>query len=154
MKTKIGIDPGASGGITSLTINGDLRVEKMPDTPLGILELLEDMTAQDSQISDLECGLERVGGYRPGNSGPAACKFARHCGHLDVAVLALEIPTRYIAPSVWMQHILQKTIHDKKERKNAIKAKMQERYPEVKVTLWSADALGIMSYLVDLEEKE
>jgi hypothetical protein len=38
---------------------------------------------------------------------------------------------------------------DKKARKNAIKQMMQTRYPNIKVTLVNADALGILTTEVD-----
>ena len=152
MKTLLAIDPGASGAIVSRTADGEIRVEKMPDTPMGILELLEDMTVQDAKLDDLFCVVENVGGYRPGNSGPSACKFARHCGHLDMALLATEIPHERVAPSVWMRAVLKTVPSDKGERKNAIKADMQRRFPMIKVTLWNADALGMLVYLMEKEK--
>lgn len=151
MKTIIGIDPGASGGITAQYGNGDLVVRKMPETCRDILDLLEELTQQDEKLSDLLCIIENVGGYRPGNSGPAACKFARHCGHLEMALIAAEIPYIYVAPSVWMRAVLKTVPKDKKERKLKIKQDMQRRFPKVKVTLWNADALGMMVYGLEKE---
>jgi len=152
MKTLIAIDPGASGAIVSRTTEGTIRVEKMPDTPKGILEVLEDMTLLDEKMTDLFGVVENVGGYRPGNSGPSACKFARHCGHLDMALLASEIPHDRVAPSVWMRAIMKTVPSDKKDRKNAIKAFVQRRFPSIKVTLWNADALGMLIYLMEKEK--
>lgn len=153
MRTLIAIDPGASGSIVARLSDDQLRVEKMPDTPKDILDLLEEMTEADSKMSDLHCAIENVGGYRPGNSGPAACKFARHCGHLDMALIAAEIPHERVAPSVWMRAVLKTVPKEKTARKNAIKADMQRRFPKVKVTLWSADALGMLVYLMDKEKE-
>lgn len=151
MKTRIAIDPGQSGAIVSMTVDG-LRVEKMPETPTDLLDLLEDMTLQDEKLDDLHAVIENVGGYRPGNSGPAACKFARHCGHLDMALIAAEIPHERVAPSVWMKGVLKTVPSEKAARKAAIKAEMQRRYPKVKVTLWNADALGMLTYLLEKEK--
>ena len=143
MSTTLGIDPGASGGFALTKHDGTVEVLKMPETCKDILDALEETIL----LGDVQCAIENVGGYRPGNSGPAACKFARHCGHLEMALLAAEIPHVYVAPSTWMKAVLKTVPKDKKERKLKIKADMQRRYPKVKVTLWNADALGLMTYL-------
>jgi hypothetical protein len=147
MKTLIAIDPGASGGIALRDPHGAVEVHKMPGTPRDILDLLDDLTIQDAKMADLQAVVENVGGYRPGNSAPSAVKFARHCGHLDMALIASEIPHERVAPSVWMWAVLKTVPSDKTERKNAIKMEMQRLYPKIKVTLWSADALGMLTYL-------
>ena len=38
---------------------------------------------------------------------------------------------------------------DKKERKNAIKEKMARLYPHLSVTLKTADALGILTFVME-----
>jgi hypothetical protein len=146
MQTLIGIDPGANGGFATRTEKGEILVDKMPGTCLDIYDLILQRTGESDQTL---CAIENVGGYRPGNSGPAACKFARHCGHLDMGLLAAGVPHVKVAPSSWMRFISGTVPKDKKERKNAIKAEMQRRYPSIKVTLWNADALGLMTYLLE-----
>ena len=56
----------------------------------------------------------------PGNSGPAAATFARHCGHLEAILYVLGIPTEQVAPGVW-QRSLGELPKDKPERKRAIR---------------------------------
>jgi hypothetical protein len=87
--------------------------------------------------------VERTGTYIPGNSGPAAVTFARHCGHIEAALYALGISTTQVSPSVW-QKKLGALPKDKKDRKNAIKTMMATRHPHLKVTLANADALAMM----------
>lgn len=148
MKTLIAIDPGANGALALRTPEGEVEVHKMPGTPKDLLDLLDDLTIQDSKMDDLFAVVENVGGYRPGNSAPSAVKFARHCGHLDMALIASEIPHERVAPSVWMRAVLKTVPPEKAARKNAIKMEMQRLYPGIKVTLWSADALGMLTYLI------
>jgi Holliday junction resolvasome RuvABC endonuclease subunit len=153
IRTIMGIDPGASGGFATRVANGDVVVDRMPETCKDILDLIEERTWVDSEVSHLFCYIENVGGYRPGNSAPSAVKFARHCGHLEMALIASEVPHQYVAPSPWMRTVLGTVPSDKKERKTAIKKEMQRLYPEVKVTLWNADALGLMTYGLLMEQK-
>lgn len=152
--TVMGIDPGASGAFAFKFPNGDVGVDKMPDTCQGIHDLVEQRTWVDADIRSLHCYIENVGGYRPGNSAPSAVKFARHCGHLDMVLVSLEVPTTYVAPSPWMRTILPSVPSDKKERKNAIKEEMQRLYPKIKVTLWNADALGLLTYGIIKQKEE
>jgi hypothetical protein len=64
--------------------------------------------------------MEKVGGYQPGNSGPAAATFARHCGHLEAALYLLGVPVITVLPAKWMRVIGVPAKLEKGERKNAI----------------------------------
>jgi len=140
---KIAIDPGVTGAIVWKDRDQEVVAVKMPDTPKDILELLQDITRE---AVDSFCWCERVGGYRPGNSGPSSVKFATHVGHLQMALLAAEISHAYVTPSKWMTKVLGTVPKEKKLRKAAIKQRMQQLYPKVAVTLVNADALGILTY--------
>jgi len=141
----IAIDPGLSGGIAISEEDGRAWAVSMPDTPADILHFLMDLT-RDGQVT---CLMENVGGTRPGNSAKSARVFAVHQGHLEMALLAARIGVRKVTPSKWMNHLLSSLPADKTARKNAIKAKVQERFPVIKVTLATADALGILCYYLD-----
>lgn len=130
----ITIDPGASGGIAICT-NGVVEAHKMPQTTADLRDFLRKYTGF--------VWVEKVGGYMPGNSGPASVKFARHCGRIDGVLTTLFMPWDEIAPQKWMK-ALGALPKDKADRKRAIKAKMQQVYPHIKVTLDTADALGMM----------
>lgn len=140
----IGIDPGENGGVVWLDGDGTLlRCEKMPATPQDIL------TALDSYKADgVVCFIEKVGYGMPGQSSKATATFARHCGHLEMALLAKGISTVEVTPAKWQKYFnLQgKKGESKMSHKNRIKAWAQQRYPSAKVTLWSADALAIATY--------
>ena len=170
MKTIIGIDPGAGGGL-AFNFDGEVTAHNMPDTLADIRDLLENIEPRDSVIY-----CERVGTYMPGNSGPSAAKFSEHVGALKGIVCALRIPVHFPTPAQWMHAFIgkptypplpklppltkpktaeykeiekkRKTIsaHRKQERKNKIKAKAQQLYPHLKVTLAISDALGILWY--------
>ena len=140
----IALDPGQAGGIAWRDEEGLIQCAAMPETPGDIVDQLRALKVQGNSIAILE----KTGGYVPGNSGPAACKFARHCGFLEGALMAFSIPLLEVAPSVWMKS-LGSIPSEKRERKNAIKALMQARYPHLQITLSTSDALGILTWALE-----
>lgn len=143
-KIYCGVDPGDNGGIAWLDSDGALlECRKMPVTPQDILTELSSYNAED-----VVCYLEDVGNGMPGQSSKATAKFARHNGHLEMALLALGISTVKVTPAKWQKAsgLLGKKGESKAQHKNRIKAKMQFAFPRFKMTLWAADALAIASY--------
>ena len=141
----IGIDPGLSGGIAIRNQDGSVKeVVAMPDTPRDIYEFLF------SYKEDSRCVLEDVGHGMPGQSSKATATFARHNGHLEMALLALGIPTEKVTPQKWIKvyQLKKKKEQDKNEWKNVLKAKAQSLFPQLgkKVTLKTCDALLIAEY--------
>lgn len=144
MRTYLGIDPGSNGGLAWLDEDGSLlECIKMPSTPQDILDALRTYNP-DSVV----CFIEDVGNGMPGQSSKATATFARHNGHLEMALLACGISTIKVTPAKWQKAL---GLSGKKgesitSHKNRIKAKMQALFPKQKVTLWAADALAIASY--------
>lgn len=92
----IGIDPGVSGGIAILDDDGSvIECVNMPDTPMEIFQFL--MGYKDGSV----CVLEDVGQGMPGQSSSSTARFARHNGHLEMALLALGIRTIKARPQKW-----------------------------------------------------
>lgn len=139
----IGIDPGFAGGVVILDgENGEVvECAKMPSTPMDILAFLQ-------RYGEGVCYMEAVGYGMPGQSSKATATFARHNGHLEMALLACGISTIMITPAKWQKHfnLGSKKGESKMSHKNRIKAFAQTRFPKQKVTLWAADALAIASY--------
>jgi len=147
----IAIDPGASGGIAVASDGSGPLLFKMPDTPKDIYDMLSSLRHATGIIPDrIPCRavVEKVGMHRQGNNASASCKFARHCGHIEMALLALSIPFEEPTPQKWMKS-LGVMPKEKQDRKNHIKDLMQRKYPQIKVTLWNADALGILTYALE-----
>lgn len=141
----IAIDPGKNGGIAYTTEFGDVAVEKMPATPRDIW--LRFCRFYDEGFRAL---LENTRAYVPGTSGATAAKLARHCGHLDICLTGNNIPVEEVAPRTWQTAVCGKLPKEQRDKKNAIKARMQALYPHISVTLWNADALGIYTYGLNL----
>jgi len=145
MRRILAIDPGASGGFAWKDKEGVIRCIPMPIGMTAQADLLREIRCFFGGFSDVECFIEAVGSYMPGNSGPAAAKFARHCGNLEAILYCLNFPTNQVSPQKWMKAI-GPFPKDKKDRKNAIKEKMARLYPHLTVTLKTADALGLLTY--------
>ena len=150
MKYIIGIDPGANGGIAVLDIDGNvIDVRKMPDTPQDILECLRKYSSSTLFSNDGVCYIEKVGTGMPGQSSKATATFARHCGHLEMALLALGIKTNDVTPNKWEKsYQLGKSTDaiSKTVWKNKLKAKAQQLFPKERVTLAICDALLLAEY--------
>lgn len=147
-KVIIAIDPGASGAIAWRDAeDGSKHVVNMPDTPKGILEQLRQIE-DDNNLLECVCYLEDVGHGIPNQSSSATAKFARHNGHLEMALMAEGIKTIKVTPQKWEKifGLGKSTDHDKAEWKRRLKQKAEELYPDKKVTLKNADALLILDY--------
>lgn len=137
----IAIDPGAKGGIA--VFDGETtKAYAMPETPKDILYCIDAIAITDS---DIRCVVEKVGFHVKGNSASSSCKFARHCGHVEMALIALGIPFSDVTPQKWMKW-LGALPSDKTARKNAIKDNMQRLHPDIRVTLWNSDALALLEW--------
>ena len=144
MKKYIGIDPGDQGGIAVLSADGSVvEVAKMPATPMDLLDFLS------RHKDDSFCVLERVGGL-PGQGGSAMFNFGKGYGHLQMALLALGIPTNDVTPNKWEKsfQLGSSGKYGKTEWKNRLKAKAQQLFPSLgrKITLATCDALLIAEY--------
>lgn len=144
MKKYIGIDPGDQGGIAVLSADGSVvEVAKIPTTPMDVLDFLS------KYKDDSYCILERVGGL-PGQGGSAMFNFGKGYGHLQMALLALGIPTNDVTPNKWEKsfQLGSSGKYGKTEWKNRLKAKAQQLFPSLgrKITLATCDALLIAEY--------
>lgn len=149
-KYVIGIDPGKNGGMAVLDDSGAIvTVQKMPETPRDVFDLLMECRRIAASCGcGLTCYMEAVGFGMPGQSSSATAKFARHCGHLDMALLALGIQTNTVTPQKWEKtyQLGKSSGYTKTEWKNRLKAKAQQLFPNTKVTLATADCLLIAEY--------
>lgn len=141
MKHIIAIDPGKSGGLAVSLEAGSVFASPCPETDRDRFELLEDVM---SWVADREvlCVIEKVHAM-PGQGVTSMFTFGMGYGGWLMALTALKIPFIEVTPQAWMKKFgaLPK---EKKERKLAIKDRMQKKYPHIKVTLNVADALAIM----------
>ena len=147
-KVLIGVDPGAKGGIAVLD-GTRLTTYNMPDTFPDIFAHFHAIREEFAPRT-VTCVMERVGLGLPGQSSKATATFARHCGHLEMALYALGIPTEEVTPQKW-QKAYSNSIGTAKgltktEWKNKLKGLAQRLYPTEKVTLNTADAILLAHY--------
>lgn len=146
----IAIDTGANGGVAYMDRDGNIHADHMPEGMTSIIDYLRSLAILAAQDHDhtTTVFIENVGGYMPKNSATAAVKFARHCGHVEAACYCLALPVIKVAPQTWMK-ATGTLPRDKGDRKRAIKELMQRRYPHLRVTLATADALAILTYAIN-----
>ena len=139
----IGIDPGISGGL-AIIYNDAYSVKKCPNT---IQEMANELITLKDQAPNLPmyCVIEKVHSF-PGNSGRSMFTFGCNYGQWTGILATLKIPYKEVTPHAWMKHY-GKMPKDKKDRKNHIKHLAQQRYPGVKITLATSDAMLIANYL-------
>ena len=136
------IDPGASGGIAILD-DGVVSAVPMPKT---MTEICDAILAESATNEPVQAVLERVGGYRPGNSGPSAAKFAEHVGVLKAALYMANIPLVWEpTPNQWMSKIGCPKKMAKTERKHWLKNYAARRYPYLSLTLKTSDAVALVA---------
>ena len=144
--TVIGIDPGTNGGI-AVYFDGEMESYRMPECYTEIYDFLDTVK---KAYPDCYAVLEDVGKGLPGQSSKATATFARHNGHLEMALYALGIRSEKVTPQKW-QKFYSNTIGSSKgktktEWKNILKNEAKRRYPNLKITLATADAVLLAEY--------
>lgn len=146
-----GIDPGASGGLAC--IHERLVTVPMPATERDVFEWFRPLGGRDHEGNEVEFAvIEKVGGYTASGGpqpGSAMFKFGQSYGGLRMALIAAGIPFEEVTPQRW-QKALGVTPRGKEETKtsfkNRLKAKAQQLFPKIKVTLATADAILLAEY--------
>lgn len=151
----LGIDPGLSGGLAIISTDGIAQAFRMPRTEPDIARLFE-QRIKPAGISF--CIIEAVHSF-PGQGVSSSFTFGRNAGLLIGLLLAHKIPFEEIQPRAWQKALgipprVKKPRKPKpfmnypaeetqSEWKNRLKIKAQQLFPEVDVTLYTADALLI-----------
>ena len=143
----IAIDPGISGGFACRDDAGHIWIENMPDSMTSIVDRLQELYRELSATVIPIVYLEKAGTHRKGNNASASCKFARHCGWLEATLYATGFSVIQVAPGIW-QRMFGNLPKEYMPKKRAIREEVKRRYPKLKdkVTLKTADALGLLTY--------
>lgn len=145
--TIIGIDPGEKGGIAVCSDSILMEAYNMPESYTEIYDFLKGLK---DKYYPLHVVLEDVGHGIPGQSSKATAIFARHNGHLEMALYALGIPSEKVTPQKWQKEY-SNTLGTSKgktktEWKNKLKSEAKRRFPTIAITLNTADAVLIAEY--------
>lgn len=153
----IGIDPGASGGLASIALDG-VEAIPMPSTERDVWDWLNWFDPKMKPFAVIELVTGHVGGgpicpvcKQPRNRSPGSSmfKFGRGVGVLTGMMIAAGIPFEEVHPATWQKGLGIKSKKKSETRvqwKNRLKSAAQRLYPSVKVTLATADALLLMTY--------
>jgi len=146
------IDPGASGGI-AISRFGKVECYALPETQGDLLALLRSFkAAADVEGHELICVLEEVSGFAgKAQPGSAMFRFGEYFGFAKGAVQALGIRLVLVRPQVWQKGFglgTASACRSKTEWKNKLKAEAQRRFPQLSVTLKTADALLILEHAI------
>ena len=147
MKNLIAIDPGANGGFALLRHGEPAQAFPMPATEGDILDLLRELADPPQDSTAL---IEEVSGFvgRP-QPGSAMFKFGRNFSFLIGVLQGDRVRIEFVRPARWQKPFALGTAskcESKTAWKNKLKAAAQRLYPNLKVTLNTADALLILEF--------
>lgn len=140
----IAIDPGASGGIV-WNEDGKVNAVKMPPSSLDIVTFLQRIAVKNRDaIVELHLESPATGGWGPAGLASIA-KLFRMVGGLEYAGLMVGWKVNLVDPKKWQkaQGFARAQGESKTAWKNRMKAKAEDLFPDLPVTLSTADALLI-----------
>lgn len=144
----IGIDPGANGGIAVWRPNETVKTIKMPKDLTELMDYLKYLKTISTPLIFLEKVQLRADDVKD-NPGKAfriqqlLMSFQQLKDYITIA----GVPYVLVHPQSWQAYLkLRRKNDDKTERKNRYKAAAAYYYPDVKTTLWNADALLLMHF--------
>lgn len=158
MSILLAIDPGLSGGIAWQIGSGKACAVKMPETESDIAEIIDAPEIHAALVNgtSVVAFIENVPIAMPGK-GAAMAKLNANAGFIRGLLCGLGIRTILVRPVKWQEHYefgskpkkrnaKGEMVPDDTTWKNKLKAEAQRRFPGLKVTLDTADALLILDY--------
>lgn len=152
----IGIDPGANGGLAVFIPGNEVKVVKMPKDLMDLRDFFAYYAETYKPIIFLEKLTVRPDDITPDASGKANMgklyriqRMMANFEHLKALIETAGIPYVLVHPLSWQTKLklrVKGQKEEKAERKKRYQEKAQSLYPQVKVTLWNADALLIMHF--------
>lgn len=151
--TIVAIDPGKSGGIAWQIDGGLPAAIKMPETEADICEEICAITSSTPlAYRPTQCLaiIEEVSsGVIPGRA-VAMSKLNANAAFIRGVLCALNVRMILVRPRKWQGHFslggTRAGFGSDTEWKNKLKAEAQRRFPGLKVTLSTADALLLLDY--------
>jgi hypothetical protein len=153
MTSYITIDPGVNGGIAWDTAQL-ASCMGMPGSDTETAEEIQRLAEMDDVLRRIRPGIKCIIEDVPkfvGRALPGSTIFplAFNCGLVRGIAVSLRMPVILVRPQDWQKHFRLGTKGDTSgttEWKNRLKAEAQRRYPHLKVSLKTADALLILAY--------
>ena len=151
----IGIDPGVSGGLTSIDEEGNIIAVKCPKKVVDMAMTFQ-AAMGDTPPDNVKFLMERVWA-RPNNASSRAFTYGVNYGQWLGIAASLEVKTYTELPNNWMKWFKCPKGLESRDRKNWLKDKAKDLYPNIKkVTLAISDAILIGHYAKEeyFNEKE
>ena len=151
MKLTIGIDPGKGGGV-AWTFGNDVHVKAMPDTEGDLRDFLNGVTTVLMEvvvvIEDIPVYVPMPGTVPVAKQVSTAAKLHDNFGFLKGFLMARGAAMHTVKPQKWQKDLGIGTKSGKPTKvwKNQLKNEAQKRFPGVKVTLATSDALLLLDY--------
>jgi len=145
-KVVIGVDPGLGGGIAVKYADNNVFTFSMPGDVEPLRELVERITYPDSlNTAYVEDVPPFVGNPLP---GARMFRLGESCGLIRGVLSTLYIKTVLVRPQEWQGGLGLKREKGQAQAawKRTLREAAQELYPDIRVTLKTADALLIMHY--------
>lgn len=149
----IGIDPGASGGIVCWMPGKKITAMKMPTDINDLRDYLQWAKSVANPIVFLEKLSVRPDDIAVDGNGANMGKLYRiqrmiaNYEQLKTTITFCEVPFAMVHPMVWQNRLkLRVKGEEKAARKKRFRDIAGRLYPEIKPTLWNADATLIMHF--------
>jgi hypothetical protein len=139
---RIAIDPGVGGAMAVQYPDGSITAHEF-DCEATMRDELENVLAYDG-TAEIRAVLERVHSM-PAQGVSSTFKLGANYGYWRGVLQGLRIPFREVIPQKWQRAVLVPGKLQGPERKRALKQVAQERFPKLKVTLKTADALLMLN---------
>jgi hypothetical protein len=147
--TYLSADPGVSGGFVFSDRDGVLHAVRMPATEGGIVDLLRTAVATHGVTTAVVEDIPKYVGHAIPSSSAAV--LFRNFGFLLGTLHTLGVRTVLVTPQTWQKPLGLGTVAGaggKPQWKRKLLAEAQRRYPNLDLTLSTADAALIYDFAI------
>lgn len=148
MKIIIGIDPGLGGGIAVLGDIVEGGADALPFKTMADTGILIDSILAVKKTSEIKAFVEVPPVFFKGAQGGLAsqAKLHRNLGQYEGMLMGLGIPFETVTPQMWQKGLPGLAKLTGKDRKRALHNLATQRFPQLKPTLQTCDALLIAEW--------
>jgi hypothetical protein len=138
----IAIDPGVNGGIAWQDTDGT-RAVRMPETDGDIITTLRNLQAAGARTVVMELPAKAI--FGAGHSSLAV--LHRNVGFIQGVAMAIGFSLLLVQPKAWQKviGISKRPGEEQRKWKNRLKEEAQRRFPNLHITLSTADAVLILA---------
>jgi hypothetical protein len=138
----IAIDPGVNGGIAWNDTDGP-RAVRMPETDGDIIATLRNLQAAGAKTVVMELPAKAI--FGAGHSSLAV--LHRNVGFIQGVAMAIGFSLLLVQPKAWQKviGISKRPGEEQRKWKNRLKEEAQRRFPNLHITLSTADAVLILA---------